>query len=501
MPNQIISGNIGTTGKFTEQNFEISAEQDFLLADYDRPVFKIVKTTADHAITQKYINGNRLIIEGFFKISVWYQPPGAKLTVISKKIPFQKELELNRQVQQPCFIDVKGECMYVNSRAVNPTRIDVRSTYGFTVTGYQQQFQPAATAVDSAFACRDSREISYFYLSSVGQRTFSAEDEFTSQHRPDKILNITAVSKNMSVIPYKDKVNVKGEILADIVYTAENSDDVYSVKKTFLYNQVVDTPDSSENSAAYADLNIISFTVTQNPDSGKVNCIATAQLDVKIFRKTAAINVADAFSKNYESEKETGYITCEDNIISVNKTDVFTVEDSIPPDYTPVYSFARISPWQTIGEETEEKLKAKLNVNVIVKNGSGEYECFSKTEEIVLPAENINPGDIYFISSEAAECRASLSADMLKVKMTCETRGFIMCRKSIATLTRFEEKTDSRPLRRVDSLVLYYRQKGEKLFDIACRYKTDTAVIAGENRIEGDSVPENRMLFIPAYEI
>ena len=90
MPNQLLTDSISSTAKFLDTAFEIAVEQEILLADYDKSVFKIVKTCVDHTITQKYINGNKLICEGYFRISIFYQPPQEdKLTVITKKQPFR----------------------------------------------------------------------------------------------------------------------------------------------------------------------------------------------------------------------------------------------------------------------------------------------------------------------------------------------------------------------------------------------------------------------------
>ena len=82
MANQLISDTISTTCKFIDTAFEMPVEQEFLLADYDKAIFKIVKTNVEHSITQKYINGSKLVLEGYLKINIYYQPPeGGNLTV------------------------------------------------------------------------------------------------------------------------------------------------------------------------------------------------------------------------------------------------------------------------------------------------------------------------------------------------------------------------------------------------------------------------------------
>ena len=51
MPNQCITDIICATGKPMETSFELALERDILLADYDRPVFKIIKTVLSFYIS------------------------------------------------------------------------------------------------------------------------------------------------------------------------------------------------------------------------------------------------------------------------------------------------------------------------------------------------------------------------------------------------------------------------------------------------------------------
>lgn len=501
MPNQLLEDTLYTTGKFIEQSFEYPLEREILLADYDRQVFKTVKTVAEHTITQKYVNANKLIIEGFFKISVFYQPPaGANLTVISKKIPFQKQFELSSPVQPPYFITVRGETQYVNTRAINPTRIDIRGIYSFTVKGYNRRQLSVATAVNSTAVCADSEEVIHFCLCGQGTRQFSVEDEISVDGELEKILNITAKNSNMTITAYRDKVNVKGEITAEIVYTLSESMQIYKRTKNFMYNQVVDVLGISENNAAYADFSIISFTVTQNPETKRINCMVSARLDVRAFRKTSVIAVCDAFSKSWEYTKEVRQVVYDENIQTIYKNVSVTVEDTIGPGYETAYCFANASvPQITLTDDTPV-LKSRITVSSIVKNAQGEFECFTKSEDITIATgSDIIEENEYVLQIFPSECIANISGETMKVKAGMVLSGFEICRNTLNTLQAFEENTDKPSPQNSNALILYYGKKGEKLFDIALRHKTDIGRILEENGLEGKTLTEDKMLFIPAF--
>ena len=55
------------------------------------------------------------------------------------------------------YINIQGQCQYVNTRPQNPTRIDVRGAYMFSVKVFSQQKVGAVTAISGSDICCDSR--------------------------------------------------------------------------------------------------------------------------------------------------------------------------------------------------------------------------------------------------------------------------------------------------------------------------------------------------------
>lgn len=502
MSNQFFQDTISVLSKHTEATFELATDREILLADYDRPVFKIVKTLAEHSITQKYINGNRLVLEGFFRISVLYQPPqGEALTVISKKQPFQKQLELSEPVTGPYFVTVHGEPQYVNTRAINPARIAVNGIYSFDVQLFTAASIPVVTSIDSSTACTDTEELRFFTLCAANSKQFSMEDEITVPENTDKILHISAGVTDITAIAYGDKVNVKGEIEAEIVYSLQNSQDINFIRKKFMFNQLADMQGVSENNVAYADMAVTSVTVTGNSETGRVNCILTANTDIKVFRKNSVFTVLDAFSQRYASNKNLKNITYDRAITEINKKVTHTVADNIGGGYTPVHSFVSLSAPFLSAVDGENRLKTRYSVNAIVRNINNEYECFTKSGDMELDvAKDIGAGDEYAISCHITDRHMTISGDTLKVDFTASVCGFITARQPVTVLETFEEIRDTAIATTKDTLILYYATKGEKVFDIAMKYHTDIQQIMAENNITAKTLPEDRMLIIPAFD-
>ncbi|MEG1863247.1 MAG: DUF3794 domain-containing protein [Oscillospiraceae bacterium] len=503
MATQLFFDSLSSTHRLFDSGFEQSVELEILLADYDPPVFKIVKTCIEHTLTQKYISGSKLTLEGFFKLSVYYQPPqSTRLALISKKIPFQKQFELPQTVETPYFISVSGETQYINTRAINPTRIDVRGAYQFIVKAYATQEKSIVTAINSKTICTDDTQVDFFCLSAQGVRQFSVEDELTMPQDTEQILQVIAKNNNMSLTAYEGKVNVKGEITADIWHTVQSTDEVKKYSKAFLYNQVVDIQGVSENNIAYGDFSLISFTITQNPDTKKVNCVVTAQLDVRAFKKQEIIALTDAFSKEYTCSVDKETVIVDENLISLAKNFSFTMEDTLGKGYSIAYAFVETGAVRGYPQLDKTVPKLKLTISAIAKNSQGEYECFTKTEDCPFElSEPLSPLDELILSPQLNDYSTLLSDEKLTVKLSITLSGFIIKRKEIDVLNSFDELLEKPLEKSRQALILYYAHKNEKIFDIARRYKTSTQQILLENEIDGKLVPEDKMLFIPAFDM
>ena len=67
-------------------------------------------------------------------------------------------------------------------------------------------------------------------------------------------------------------------------------------------------------------------------------------------------------------------------------------------------------------------------------------------------------------------------------------------------LQDFEENRDAPIEDREEALILYYGEKGEKIFDIAKQHCASPQEICDNNGIDTPCLEAGQMLFIPAFE-
>ena len=496
MATNLFFDTLPSTVKSADVNFEQSVETEILLADYDAPVFKIVKTTLEHLVTQKYIMQSKLTLEGFVKVNICYQSPESnKLHTVSQKIPFQKQIEVGQYDAN--YIDVQGNCQYVNTRPQNPTRIDVRGAYMFNIRVYSSHNTQIISAIASDSVCCDNAQLDCFSMIVQNTRQFTMEQTLSLPENVHRIMRVATGTPTPAVTVFADKITIKGEINADVYYTLQDDDRVHMHSQTFAYNQLVDMPQIRENNIPYTQLEVTSLGISQNSDDKKMTATLTAQIDALAFAKQQIMAVRDAFSRRCEYEKEAHQQLVDVNMHSIGKTVSLQFNDAVPGGYTICDVLFEISPAKSYYEINKTTVKSKVFAHIIVLNGQNEYECITKSEDIVFDwLEKCGRYDEICIDLSAAGYTCSENS----VTVNIFAKGFVIEKHPVELLSDFEEDSDKPQNNIREALVVCYGKKGEKIFDIAKNHNVSPQVIMEENLLENDSLVEDAMLIIPAYE-
>ncbi len=501
MNNQIFCDNLLSTAKLMDVNSELSVETEIVLADYDAPVFKIVKSTMEHLVTQKYVSAGKLTVEGFIKVSIYYQPPaGEKLSVVFKKIPFQKQLDIGDNELDLSYIDVTGQTQYINTRPQSSTRIDVRGAYLLGIKYMGAKENNIITAISNKDVCVDNATIDFFSLTGQNIRQFNIEDEIDLGEDFYKIVRVEHFAQTPEIAVHTDKVVVKGEILANIFYTSNSADDIKQFTKSFMYNQIVDVPKVKENDFVHSNINVSSFGIAQNQDTKKFVANVSVMIDLRVFSKSQIIAVKDAFSREYETETKIDTVLVDTNIYNIEKNIPLQINEKIGKEYIVSTMFFEISPVKNYFEINKNIVKAKLTVNIIARNVQNEYECFVNTQDIVLDfLENCRQYDEICIDLKSVGYSAIQNEDTVQINANIAASGIVIEKSPITLLNSFEENADKQVAQEQDELIIYYGKKGEKVFDIAKNHLANPQFIMEENELQTDRLTANQMLFIPCY--
>ena len=190
---------------------ELPLETELLISDYLPPVQRIVKCFAKPVVLQKQLAPGRLTLEGYLRCTVYYQgEEGAGLCQTEQKLPFTKALELPSFAATAWTACVEGQTEYLNCRAVNPRRIEVRGAYGLVVSVHAQLSTEVITALSEGGIEQKPVTLAGVRRAATLEKLVTIEGVLTFPKPPAAILDITGTAEVRELKRMQGKAVAKG---------------------------------------------------------------------------------------------------------------------------------------------------------------------------------------------------------------------------------------------------------------------------------------------------
>ncbi len=484
------------------QKYEQPVEIEVLIPEYLPAVFKIVKTIATPVVLQKQVSGGRYAIDGYIRVTMLYQPEGEEgICAIEQKMPFQKQFEMKQGPYSNHFGEVSGEIGYLNCRAVNGRRVDIRGAYYFSLRVFGQIAGEVATAAVGQGICQKSEAVTATALLAQGDKQFTVEGELLFAFTPESILYTHCIANVNEVRIVGGKAVAKGEIKAEVTYRTAASSELQKAKTTIPFNQIVDIDGLSDGCRPVASADVPGCTLAADGDNGTVT--ATCILSLRMYKETEHYILKDVFSTRNETEVHRKNIYTDTLQDSFQTAVEVKMGGNLPDEHIEIIE-CLVTPFapELIEEDGRLAVRGKVAAHLICRNALGEMECYDKVTEYILPKRY--RGTLEDTSLMAAvhlvEKTAEKNGAEADVNITLGIDGEIIGRtmrqvvEGIEELGAYEEENGRA------ALVIYYAQKGEEIFYIAKHYHANPEDIAKLANLSGDLIEEDCQLLIPAAE-
>ncbi len=505
--NETIDTNVTVFEGKPEQGFE----SDILLPDYCPDVRRILKCHVKPKISQCYPNGDKVNVDGFIFVKIYYVCDENKIHAYDTKIPFSKVLELKSTVDH-VTVAVYTQTSYVNCRAVNQRRFDIRGAVniGARVTAVKSESILADAVGDGVQLKR--KTVSATTVHSDTDTPFSVREEGSVENNPpvNAILrsDACAVLTEVKLIP--NKMILKGELTVTTLYTDLEGVEPISVTHTFPISRIVDMEGIDTDSQSEVNVDVISVDTTPKQDENgnftmlsfdvKLNVMAKAY-DTKNFSAAT-----DAYSTQYACDYTSKPITFEKLVGVVDES--LTVRESLDLGSAEIERI--IDLWTDAHRPTVKTengvLKAEIPVDVFtfVQQKDGNVELkekrISSVYEYALPQEcreaTFEP-EVRIVSCDYAFAAPNKADVKVQLKIT----GAVLCKTQDACICELTVD-ETKPKAREDepALTIYYCDSGERVWDIAKRYNTSAERIMAENDLGDETVTEKRVILIPTVK-
>ncbi len=502
---KVFRDTIAAGGASCTLKAEIPIETELLISDYLPQVFKVVKCFARPVVLHRQLQPGRLTLEGYVRCTVFYQgEDGEGLCQAEQKLPFSKALELPEAAFSSWSVSVEGETEYINCRAVNPRRIELRGAFGLVASVHTQCSTELITALSDCGIQQRQAPLSGVRQAAVLDKLIAADGELRFAQSPAAILDITGAAALRELKLLNGKAVVKGDIHVLCAWRGKDDPALQSQSLTVPFNQILDVESLSEDCRCVCAVEPVGFTVTEGEGDAPGRLSATAMLHLRAWRPYELNCVADAFSTQYEVKTQTAPVLTEKLACILDERAAVTAAGPLPDENTRLLAgFAACGPAQVVLRGAQPTLTARVLVTAFGQNSLDEIESYEKAAELAIPLPGGaagGEGELYPECWLAAEnVQASCAGGTLEVAVNVHAQGAVLCRSSAPVVSAIEL---GEPLAEADpdiSLRIYYAQAGEGLFDIARRYHVSPAQMLEANGLEPDTrtLPAACRLLVP----
>lgn len=483
---------------------ELPLETEVLISDYLPPIFKLVKCFVKPIVLQKRLQPGKLLVDGYLRCTLFYQGEnGVGLCQTEQKLPFTKQLELPEFPFTAWTATVEGQTEYLNSRVVNPRRIEVRGAVSLLVCVRAQDKTELITALADSGIEQKLQTLHGSRSTAVLDKLMTVEGELNFPKPPEAVLEITGTAEVKELKLLSGKVVVKGELHVQCAWRAHGDPGLQNQTATINLNQVVDLNGITEDSQCFCVPEPIGFTLSQGEKDAVQTLSANIMLHLRAWRPYQLQYVADAFSTKFETSLSMREVVIEKLIGMIHEQVTATGSGPLPDAGAQLRAcFVSYGPLQVLQKGDAFLLSSRAVATAFVENSLSELEGYEKSIELSLPLslETMPESVVYpecWISTDDVRCRCA--GGTLEVTVTAHLEGAVLCRHSVQSLDGIEL---SEPLDAVPSdiaLRIYYAQAGEELFSIAKRFHVSPARMLAANDLapEMTTLPQAKRLLVP----
>lgn len=495
-----------------DNTVEQSVEMEYVLPDYYPNVFKILKTSIETKVLSKNVLDGRITLDGMALIKIIYlSEDNNKMCQIEQKQSFTKVIELKDKCDD-LHVSVKCKNGYINCRAINSRKVDVRGVVELKVTAIKDSLKECITDCENLQLHKEQLEIcdKNLYI----EKEFTVKEELQVGQGNFPVQDILSYKAIGVVNEYKlltNKVVFKGEILVHTLYTCnERPQEPQIIEHSIPFSNIIDFEGIDEDYKCNISLETLKFDIDMQVDENNECHVFIAQISIRakcIAVKNKMANIIDdAYSTSYETEvkkekvklERFNKILSENNILKqslkINQSQITNIYDilsdvddsNIRIENNKTYLDFNLK--LSIFALDEEENPICLNENMPC---SIEINASYKSNELKLKEEILIKNIGYtMISTNEIEIRAEIQINGLL---------FEVFYRDITT--QIEINTEQKKKREDScSLRLYFADEGENIWKIAKKYNTSVKAILEENTLDSEEISARGMILIPIVD-
>ena len=500
--------NIGICENAFETTSELTLEADLNLPDYCPEIQRVLKCCVTPHITSVYNTSGRITASGNAEIKLIYVGDNGKIAAFEQNYPVEKICE-HSNLSSDCAVSVRINNDYVNCRAVNSRRVDVRAMLTFIFNAQKKREENILCFADGAGVQTVEECCSLASLTGVCEKMFSLNEviEIAKERNPVlQILNVSSFAVATEIKVINNKALIRGECRVKIYYISENENSVENIEHSMPISQIIEMEGVDENSLTALNLRVCSTqALTKVDSSGDMKLIdisVSVNAEMTAFEEERITFIKDTYSTEYELQtlNKSFELLCFNDSFNISFTNKVVLESIGVSVECVLCAWCTDLKYSFITKDKKCFFVGTYGANVIYRDAEGKTDIIQKTVdfEYNIKTKEACERNICFGNAVITGCVCNVAADSrLDFKTEIDISGIVLSTSVIKYISKIEVLESSPKKSDTAALTVYFSEKGEKLWDIARVYNTTVQAISEENEINEDYITEDRMLLIP----
>ncbi|MDO4565915.1 MAG: DUF3794 domain-containing protein [Oscillospiraceae bacterium] len=482
---------------------ELPIEGEFTLPEYGEGIFRIVKTIAEPEVVQRIVSGSRATVEGYVKLTIIYvSESGGRLSSTVQRLAFSKQFELSCAADAMSEAFVNAAISYLNCRAVNERRVDVRGALTLAIKVLSRSSEGLLSEAEAPGIQLRIEETPCLRQTAFEERQFTLDEtlefDFGSAEEP-RLLRVEAAPVAESVELSERRALVTGYINVKVAADVSNEGELRVKRAGFNlpFSQTLDINADTQGAKPFADISAVSCTAAVEGEKSLAFTV-TCAIELRLFEQASAAYIVDAFSTEalLETESACAALMTRREELREGLTVKFTTEQ---PELAGELMDYFVSEAVFAPQPEEGGVKGRSTLTCIVQDELGEAVAHDFPFEFVVRTDS-PAADSPYISLSAVFENTDCSLEGSRLSLRCEgiVSGSASELKRIEALKAISALEGASETRRASSLMVYYAREGEELWNIAKRFGASVEELALENAVEGERLKEAGPLLVPA---
>jgi len=485
---------------------------DVIVPDTKPDAFNILQVNAIASVNEKTVMKDTVTISGNVDYTVLYT--GGKdepeLNNIICQAPFTQQIPV-KGVKNDMPNYVYADVTHVEFHIQNSRKINLKSVINFELSLVESKEYNAVTEINSSADVQCMKEsIKHMNMTICQESKFFVEEDIYIKnfYEEEKILKIDCKINSNEIKIVNNKVIAKGSLDTDILYTCEG--DVCHQESEIPFTEVIDVENiyPEVTSDIVYKLNSLQYNTEVVNEETYIRLTAEISAFIKGYSVCEYEVISDAYSPDYKFEVNQKNINLMNIREIINNTYQVKEQFSLAESSPSVVKIYNISLKPEVDDVTayDGYLVAEGNIisNILYLTEDTNLPVYSYEASIPfsfkIKQKDTGPNDIYDINVKLEN-----SSFVIKSDKTIEIRANVAtCVKVFSEYEKqiidFMKLYEDEPLKKDNQsgITVYFADKGEKLWDIAKKYKSTTDEITAINSLEDKYVlRERRQLIIP----